>query len=103
MLCRRHHRYVHEGGYRVTANRLGAFAFHRPDGQPIPDVPPPTGGRAAALPDLHDAVITAETTVPNWNGDRLDLHYAVSVLMQQPRNAPAEAWIPTPPADSSLN
>jgi hypothetical protein len=103
LLCRRHHRYVHEGGYQVQADQLGGFSFQNPHGQVIPDVPSPTGGTAQALPGLHDALITAQTAVPDWNGDRLDLHYAVSVHTQQPRHASAEAWIPTPPTDPQLN
>jgi hypothetical protein len=103
MLCRRHHRYVHEGGYQVVADGVGGFAFHRPDKQLIPDVPSAPGGRAEAIADLHSAVITSETTIPNWNGDRLDLDYAVWVFTQQPKRASAEAWVPTPPTESSLN
>ena len=103
MLCRRHHRYVHEGGYQVLADGIGAFAFHRPDGVLIPEVPSVTGGNAEALPGLHRAAVTADTTIPNWNGDRLDLDYAVSVLTQTPRRASAEAWVPIPPTDPQLN
>jgi hypothetical protein len=103
MICRRHHRYVHEGGYRVVADRIGGFAFHRPDGLPIPDVPSGPGGRPNAVAELHSAVITSETTVPNWNGDRLDLDYAVWVFTQKPKRASAEAFVPTPPSDPSLN
>ena len=40
------------------------------------------------------------TATPNWNGDRLDLDYAVAVLTQEPRHASAEASIPAPPAAS---
>jgi hypothetical protein len=103
MICRRHHRLVHEGGYRVVADGIGGFAFHRPDGRLIADVPSASGGRGEALPTLHGAVITAETAVPNWNGDRLELDYAVSVLTQVPQRASAEAWMSTPSTDAHLN
>jgi hypothetical protein len=103
MLCRRHHRSVHEGGYRVSADGLGGFTFHRPDGSRIPETPSATGGRAEELPQMHRTPITAETTVPDWNGERLDLDYAVSVLTQAPRHASAEAWTPTPPSNPELN
>ncbi len=103
LLCRRHHRCVHEGGYRVDTDRRGGFAFHRPDGLPIPEAPSARSGRADALPKIHSVTITPSTATPNWNGDRLDLDYAIAVLTQEPRHASAEASIPAPPADPTLN
>src|SRR5438309_8885729 len=41
MLCWRHHRAVHEEGYRVERDSDGALSFRRPDGRLLPDVPPP--------------------------------------------------------------
>ena len=46
LLCRRHHRAVHEEGYQVTRLPDGALEFRRPDGRIVPDVPPPS-----VLPD----------------------------------------------------
>src|SRR2546428_4740087 len=40
LLCRRHHRTVHEDGYQVERQPDGALRFRRPDGQLLPDVPP---------------------------------------------------------------
>jgi HNH endonuclease len=40
LLCRRHHRAVHEEGYRVARAADGTLRFARPDGRPLPDVPP---------------------------------------------------------------
>lgn len=39
LLCRRHHRAVHEGGFHVERDRRGALRFSRPDGRSIPVVP----------------------------------------------------------------
>ena len=101
LVCRRHHRYVHEGGFRIGADGVGGFTFYRPDGVRIPDAPSTSGGDATKIPDLHAVDITPTTVTPNWNGDHLDLDYAVSVLTQTPRDASAEAlW---PPANPSLN
>lgn len=36
LLCARHHRLVHEGGYDVRKDCSGQFLFRRPDGQAIP-------------------------------------------------------------------
>lgn len=41
LLCRFHHRLVHEDGFAVERRGQGAFAFRRPDGLPVEDRPPP--------------------------------------------------------------
>src|SRR4051812_29216370 len=81
LLCRHHHRLLHEGGYSMRSDRRG-IAFYRPDGIPLPEWHEPVGGRTEAVPEHHTATITPETTVPDWNGDPLDLEYAVEVLSQ---------------------
>ena len=40
LLCRRHHRAVHENGYRVTVDAVGEVQFVRPNGRPLPAAPP---------------------------------------------------------------
>ena len=40
LLCRRHHRAVHEEGYQVERGPDGVLQFRRPDGRPLPEVPP---------------------------------------------------------------
>src|SRR5262249_37832270 len=39
LLCRRHHRAVHEEGYQIERARSGELVFRRPDGRPLPEVP----------------------------------------------------------------
>jgi hypothetical protein len=41
LLCRRHHRSVHEGGYRVCSDRNGTVVFFTPRGKAIFEAPPP--------------------------------------------------------------
>src|SRR5437879_3108103 len=41
LLCRRHHRAVHEEGYQVARLPDGTLQFRRPNGHPLPEVPPP--------------------------------------------------------------
>lgn len=40
LLCRHHHRAVHEGGFRVAAGEGGTLTFWRPDGARIPQAAP---------------------------------------------------------------
>ncbi len=54
-LCRRHHRAVHEEGFRVTLDPDGTARFCRPDGQPLPAAPP--APRWAVLPSRRRSPI----------------------------------------------
>jgi hypothetical protein len=83
-LCRRHHRAVHEEGYRMEREPDGELRFRTPDGVPFPEVPP-----APPVPD--DPVqalrarntgldLDAQTLCPSWLGEPLDSVYAIDVL-----------------------
>jgi 5-methylcytosine-specific restriction endonuclease McrA len=39
LLCRYHHRAVHEDGYQITRHDNGVLTFHRPNGQAVLAVP----------------------------------------------------------------
>jgi Domain of unknown function (DUF222)/HNH endonuclease len=84
MLCRRHHRAVHEEGFQVERQADGELVFRRPDGRPLPDVPAPAAVPAApceALRAQQDGLhIDARTSIPGWQGERLDVGWAISVL-----------------------
>ena len=86
LLCRRHHRAVHEEGYQVARGPDGALRFRRPDGRPLPDVPPPAdvpSDPIKALRACHDSQglrLDARTACPSWLGERLDLGWAIDVL-----------------------
>ena len=86
MLCRRHHRSVHEEGYGVARDVDGAIHFWRPDGQPVLDAPPPplrAGDVVAPIETVNDANglrITPRTGLPTWTGERLDLGWAINAL-----------------------
>ena len=93
LLCRRHHRAVHEEGYQVARGSDGELRFSRPDGRQLPEVPVP-----APVPDdpvqalradhaswgLH---VHARTGCPGWLGERLDLGWAIDVLHPRARRA----------------
>ncbi len=86
LLCRRHHRAVHEEGYQVARGPDGALRFWRPDGRPLPEVPPPAavlGDPIKALRVCHDSQglrVNARTACAGWLGERLDLGWAIDVL-----------------------
>jgi hypothetical protein len=85
-LCRRHHRAVHEEGFRVKRLASGQLRFFRPDGRPLlasPE-PPPIGGDALrGLADhLADRGVEIDgiAGLPSWDGSPLDLPWAVDCL-----------------------
>ncbi len=86
LLCRRHHRAVHEEGFQVARGPDGDLRFQRPNGHPLPEVPPPAavpGDPVNALRACHDSQglrITARTACPSWLGERLNVGYAIDVL-----------------------
>ena len=93
LLCRRHHRAVHEEGYQVARAPDGALQFRRPDGRPLPEVPPPVAVPADPVQTLqqqHDSQglrLHPRTACPGWLGERLDVGWAIDVL--HPRFAQA--------------
>ena len=96
LLCRRHHRAVHEEGFTVRLQTDGGVHFCWPDGRPLLAAPPAprwTGvPLAPSTSRLAEAGITvdAHTATPHWHGERLDLPWAIDV-MWRPRGAPAIA------------
>ncbi|MGH7318303.1 MAG: DUF222 domain-containing protein [Candidatus Rokuibacteriota bacterium] len=86
MLCRRHHRTVHEEGYQLDREPGGELRFRRPDGRALPEVPPPPeapGDPVAVLRARHEADglhLHARTATPAWLGERLDVGWAIDVL-----------------------
>src|SRR5213593_762795 len=86
LLCPRHHRAVHEEGYQLDRQPDGELRFRRPDGRPLPEVPPPLevlGDPVKILRAQHDAeglVLHARTAAPVWVGERLDAGWAIGVL-----------------------
>jgi len=60
LLCTRHHRLVHEGGFSIAKDYLDRWYFKRPDGQAVPHC----GYR---LEDTLDDDIDADGAAPNMN------------------------------------
>ncbi|HXH83061.1 MAG TPA: hypothetical protein VNN07_09050 [Candidatus Tectomicrobia bacterium] len=78
----------------------GKLSFWRPNGQPLPEVPPTVRVPADVVEGLrarHEAEglrIDGETGKCGWLGERLDLGYAMDVL--HPLAATAEPAQPFP-------
>ncbi len=75
LLCRRHHRSVHEGLVDVRVGANGSLAFIRPDGQVLEPAPYPSlpFTRLEPLPQPVGNLST-------WDGTPFDVVYAVDVL-----------------------
>ena len=99
-VCRFHHRAVHEEGFQVVADAAGRFQFLRPDGTPLPAVPPAPQWQGAGAPlaptvaRLAAAGITIgpHTATPEWYGESLNVAAALDVLWEpQVREPPVAA------------
>jgi hypothetical protein len=86
LLCRRHHRAVHEEGFRVERGDDDGLQFRWPHGDVLPPVPPPPktpGDVAAAVRARNTAAgvsIHPHTATPSWDGRGLDVGWAIDVL-----------------------
>jgi hypothetical protein len=86
LLCRRHHRAVHEGGCQVERGPEGELQFRRPDGRPLPEVPLPPDvpddpvDTLRARNEAEGVHLHAHTATPGWLGERLDVGWAIDVL-----------------------
>jgi len=106
VLCRRHHRAVHEEGYQLERLPDGELQFRRPNGWALPDVPPPPNVSdqpvklLRALNDAEGLVLHAHTATPGWLGERLNVGYAIDVLHPLAVSNDAAGLIqsPDPPA-----
>ena len=85
-VCRKHHRYMHELGFRVEVRTGGSLAFFAPAGwevKPVPDSPPLRREPVAVLRERNAAAgfaIDAETSFPRWDGTPADYDHIVHGL-----------------------
>ncbi len=90
LLCRRHHRLLHEGGFSVKMNNERAVQFLDKRGRPLvhSPAPPPVGSYPARelIRHLEDAgvLITGKESMPAWDGTPMDLPYVMECLWRPP-------------------
>ena len=90
LLCRRHHRLLHEGGFTVKMNEERAVQFRNKRGRPLEHspAPPPVGSYPARelIRHLEDAgiMITGRESMPAWDGTPMDLPYVMECLWRPP-------------------
>lgn len=86
LLCRHHHRRVHEDGWTVELTERGEARFHRPNGRllpHVPDRPRAPENPAHELELVHqrcEIEIDPWTPTPQWNGERFDVDWALYAL-----------------------
>jgi hypothetical protein len=73
LLCGRHHRALHEGGFRI-ARAPDGLVFLDPHGSPVPAVPAPPEVDRLSLPPTT-------TEMRTWNGDPMQYGYILEGLL----------------------
>jgi hypothetical protein len=74
---------VHEEGFQLERQADGELQFYRPNGQLVPEVPPPPHVPADPTKDLRarneaaGLALHARTAIPSWQGERLDVGWAI--------------------------
>lgn len=84
LLCRRHHRLLHEGGFAVEALPSGALRFRRPDGRAILTATIHASTEHSAIRRrnrCHCVAIATETAIARSGGERFALDVAVEGLL----------------------
>ena len=87
LLCRRHHRLVHEGGFGVHGDSAGAIRFTYPNGRVMATGPDSRfRGNVAAIKvnnRNHGLDINSGTLPPLWRGEKMDHSQAILGLVSR--------------------
>jgi hypothetical protein len=92
LLCRGHHRLVHEGGFTLRRLDDGALVFARPDGRPVTNDAPSRHVDWRDLPARNRArglAIDQDTAVTLWDGYPMDYSMAMQALEIRAQGGPA--------------
>ena len=86
LLCRYHHRAVHEGGFQVQRLPDGELEFRRPTGwvveeaPPLPPVPDDAFDRLRMENEAAGVEVDRSTPGGTWGGERLNVGWAIDML-----------------------
>jgi hypothetical protein len=96
LLCRRHHRLVHEEGYGIERDEAGNPVFTTPGAKPLPRAVYPqftkytdsrvSAGTFLAIEQEHEEMgleIDEKTAVTAWLGESMDYGWAVEALLRR--------------------
>ena len=106
LLCRRHHRRVHEDGWTLEGDPSPSedLRFLRPDGRALPEVPPtppvPDDPVLTLMERQRELGIDQGTPTPRWDGTPMDVDWALSCLHPRAWDIEPETW-PDPGGDVS--
>jgi hypothetical protein len=97
LLCRRHHRLIHEGGHSLTGDANEGLVFRNPHGEVLHEAPMPPPGSPTAVIERNRAAGSAigPDTLLKGTGERMDLDecvYAVATAVDPPRREPIEIY-----------
>ncbi len=84
LLCRRHHRLVHEGGFTIEPGAAGELLFRRSDGKPVHARPVFVDPAGRAMEQASRDIgldIGPQTGESRWSGEALDLDLAIHALL----------------------
>ena len=88
-LCKFHHRFVHEYGYRVGMSDPQEPRFYDPQDRLVPDTPPRLSGDGVGLPAIVSVnaplAITATTGAPRWDGGKVNYEWVIDDLCRADR------------------
>jgi Domain of unknown function (DUF222)/HNH endonuclease len=97
LLCRRHHRAVHEEGFSMELAPNGEARFCRPDGRPLPEapaLPAPAGEPVTALAARlasQGVAVDAVAMLPDWWGGPIDYAWEIDWLRWRDQQEPEAA------------
>jgi hypothetical protein len=97
LLCRLHHRAVHEEGFSMELAPDGEARFHRPDGRPLPEAPAlPVSARESVTALVarlasHGVAVEAGATLPDWWGGPVDYAWEIDWLRSRDQGYPDSA------------